>query len=252
VIRNDVPALRLIAERLETTPPDVTGWFDAARTRCISVTFCNPLSVRIARDGMLLDDLAGFDHVFADGMLLARCASRLRGVPVPRVSFDGNSLARVVLLEAAARDAGIALVGGREGVAGKAAITLAREFATRLVFARHGYFSSPQEVATAIAALRASRAGLAIVGMGGGAQERFICALRESGWHGVAISCGGYLDQLAGGGRVRYYPRWVNALNLRAPWRVLHEPGRLLPRYLFDYQPFYRAALQLLLRGERA
>jgi len=252
VILNDVPALRLIAERLETCPPDVAGWFDAAPARCVSVTFCNPLSVRIARDGRLLDDLAGFDHVYADGMLLASLASRLRGVAVPRISFDGNSLAPAVLREAAARDAGMALVGGREGVAGCAAITLAREFGNRLAYARHGYFTSSQEIASAIAALRASGAGLAVVGMGGGEQERFIRALRDSGWHGVAISCGGYLDQLAGGDRVRYYPRWVNALNLRAPWRVLHEPGRLLPRYLRDYQPFYRAALQLLWRGERA
>lgn len=244
---NDLPALRLIAERLETTLPDVNAWFAAARSRCVSVTFCNPLSLRVARNGEFLRDLATFDHVYADGILLARCAARWRGVSVPRVSFDGNSVAPAVFAAAAAQSVSVALVGGREGVAAKAGVTLAREFAVIAALAHHGYLSSPAQTAAAIDALRASGAGLAVIGMGGGAQERFIVALRDSGWHGVAVSCGGYLDQLASGDRVQYYPGWVNALHLRAPWRVLHEPGRLLPRYLVDYQPFYRAALQLLL-----
>lgn len=249
---NDVPALRLIAERLETAPPDITAWFAAARTRFVAVTFCNPLSLRIARDGNFLHNLSCFDHVFADGILLARCAAHLRGVPVPRISFDGNSLAPEVFAVAAGHDVAVALVGGREGVAAQAGSTLAREFRTRVVLAQHGYLASAEQSAAAIAAIRASGAALVVVGMGGGAQERFIVALRDSGWQGLAISCGGYLDQLAQGDRVRYYPRWVNALHLRAPWRALHEPGRLLPRYLVDYQPFYRAALRLLLRGANA
>lgn len=249
---NDLPALRLIAERLETTPPDVNAWFAVARSRCLTVTFCNPLSLRMARDSEFLRELATFDHVYADGILLARCASRWRGLPVPRVSFDGNSLAPAVFSAAAMQNVAVALVGGREGVAAKAGATLAREFAMTPALAHHGYLSSPAQTAAGIDAICASGAGLAVIGMGGGAQERFIVALRDSGWHGVAVSCGGYLDQLASGDRIQYYPRWVNALHLRAPWRVLHEPGRLLPRYLVDYLPFYRAALQLLISGKHA
>ena len=248
MIREDARRLQQSVGVLAAGAPVVADLFAAARERCVTLTFCNPLSLRVARhDPAYIDALAHFDRVHADGILLAALATRLRGVPVVRLSFDGNSLAAEVLRVSAAANVPVALVGGREGVALRAAATLTTEAGIRVVFHCHGYFAGDADVDAAIAAIRASGAGLVVVGMGAGAQEAFINRLRGSGWHGLATSCGGYLDQVAAGGSARYYPHWVNALHLRAPWRLLHEPRRLLPRYSIGYWPFYVAACRLLL-----
>jgi len=252
VNREDVQALESIANRLAVVIPAADELLASAAGRCITITFCNPLAVRVARrfPGYLAD-LSQCDYLFADGILLARLASRLRGENIPRVSFDGNSLAPAIFAAAARRDVAVALVGGGDGVAARAAVTLQSAYGARHVLQHHGFLDDTQ-VGDVIARIRASGAGLVVAGMGAGVQERFMLKLRDSGWHGLAVSCGGYLDQLASAGRVRYYPNWVNALHLRAPWRVLHEPGRLLPRYSIEYLPFYRAACALVLAGRKS
>ena len=84
--------------------------------------------------------------------------------------------------------------------------------------------------------------------MGTGLQERFLLDLADLGWTGLGLTCGGYLDQVLTGGGVRYYPDLVDRLHLRAAYRLLQEPARLLPRYTRDYLPFYRGMMGLAVR----
>jgi exopolysaccharide biosynthesis WecB/TagA/CpsF family protein len=72
--------------------------------------------------------------------------------------------------------------------------------------------------------------------MGTGKQELFLQGLANRGWHGIGITCGGYLDQLSGG--FNYYPAVVDRLNLRFAYRLIKEPRRLWRRYLLDYPRF--------------
>jgi N-acetylglucosaminyldiphosphoundecaprenol N-acetyl-beta-D-mannosaminyltransferase len=72
--------------------------------------------------------------------------------------------------------------------------------------------------------------------MGIGRQEQFLLHAASSGWTGWGFTCGGYLDQLAGG--IDYYPRWVDQANLRFLYRLYREPRRLWRRYCLEYGEF--------------
>jgi N-acetylglucosaminyldiphosphoundecaprenol N-acetyl-beta-D-mannosaminyltransferase len=67
-------------------------------------------------------------------------------------------------------------------------------------------------------------------------QEEFILALRNAGFQGVSLTCGGFLDQLVRG--ERYYPEWIERFELRWLYRLASEPHRLARRYLVEYQTF--------------
>jgi N-acetylglucosaminyldiphosphoundecaprenol N-acetyl-beta-D-mannosaminyltransferase len=80
--------------------------------------------------------------------------------------------------------------------------------------------------------------------MGASIQERFLLRLVATGWSGFGFTCGGYLDQLVDG--MHYYPRWVDAANLRWAYRLIREPRRLSRRYGMEY-PYFAARLALSL-----
>jgi N-acetylglucosaminyldiphosphoundecaprenol N-acetyl-beta-D-mannosaminyltransferase len=83
--------------------------------------------------------------------------------------------------------------------------------------------------------------------MGGIAQEDFLISLADQGWKGCGFTCGGYLDQLDDG--LRYYPGWVDRLNIRFAYRLFREPQRLWRRYLIDYREFCILYLKVVVFG---
>ncbi|MNL72304.1 UDP-Gal:alpha-D-GlcNAc-diphosphoundecaprenol beta-1,4-galactosyltransferase [compost metagenome] len=78
------------------------------------------------------------------------------------------------------------------------------------------------------------------------AQEAFMLALKKSEWSGLAVACGGYLDQLSGG--LQYYPKWIDRLNLRFLYRLAREPHRLWRRYILEYRVFLLRLIKQLLK----
>lgn len=243
-----LPALTALVDRLGASEPDWDTWCDVG-DGCRIVTFANPVSVDCqARHPEYLDLLAQFDHVFADGMLLAKLASALRREHVKRLSFDGRSVATKIFSWARRTNARVALVGAQDGIAARAADVVRAE-GVEVVYTRSGYFASEAELTDCLEQLRHGGATLVIAGMGVLHQERFLLRLKASGFRGVGFSCGGYLDQLVERG-VYYYPRLFHALNLRWLYRVYREPRRLLRRYLLGYFPFYVSAGKLLLSSE--
>ncbi|NWF33730.1 WecB/TagA/CpsF family glycosyltransferase [Stenotrophomonas sp. SAM-B] len=224
--------------------------FKIPSDRALLVSFINPHAVRmtIDRPGYVAD-LAEMDVLLPDGNLLASSASRQLGRVIVRESFDGNSMAPEVFAFCRTHALKIALVGGVHGVAERAAGVFATEFDAEVVYARSGFFTGEGEVQACYDRLRALNVDVVICGMGAPHQERFLLGLKDSGWKGLGFTCGGYLDQALDGG-VKYYPEWVNRLNLRAPYRLCREPGRLWRRYLVEYLPFVVADLRLrLARG---
>lgn len=201
------------------------------------VTFVNPHCYWLLRHspgyGQLLQQ---FDYVCCDGIGMSQLASLASGNKVERISFDSTSLAPPVLDFCARQALSVFLLGGKDGVAEQAAEVLQASHAGLVVAGSHnGYFSDPDLV---IQSIRQSGAGVVVCGMGAPYQERFLLALKASGWEGVGYTCGGYLDQLGAG--LDYYPAWIDRLNLRFLYRLYKEPARLFRRYFLEYQPFMR------------
>ena len=236
-----VADLLRIVDLLSARPPDWQELLRADRHRSTVVTFVNPLSLLTARRSPgFLDELARFDLVLPDSIVLARLASALRREPIARRSFDGNSLAPMVFALCRERSLRVGLVGGRPRVAETAAGVFADAFGVPGALAIPGFFRDRAQRRNVLRSIIDRGLDVVVCGMGTGAQERFLLDLVDEGWTGLGFTCGGYLDQAARAG-ARYYPAAVDALHLRAAYRMCREPWRLVPRYTRDYLRFYRA-----------
>ncbi len=238
--------LHRIIDLVAAHPPDWERMLRGVLHQATLVTFVNPLSVSTARHHAdFLDEIASFDLVYADSILIARLATLLRGEAVERRSFDGNSMAPELFGICRERSLRMALVGGRPGVAAAAGRVFHRIFGTRPTLTAPGYFADRVQRRNLLRTIERRGPEVVICGMGSGVQDRFLLDLAGEGWKGLGITCGGYFDQVVASG-VRYYPGFVDRLHLRALYRMMREPLRLLPRYTFEYSPFYRAALGML------
>ncbi|WP_262296007.1 WecB/TagA/CpsF family glycosyltransferase [Microvirga sesbaniae] len=208
-------------------------------------TFVNPSSIKLARhDPSFARALTRFDAILPDGVGVSRAIEKLQKRDACRISFDSTSAALPVFELASDLDLGVALVGGGEGVAARAAAQLQRHFPKlRIVAAMSGYGDLEE---TRERLLRANPT-IVVCGMGSIAQENFLISLAHQGWRGCGFTCGGYLDQLDGG--LQYYPGWVNRLNIRFAYRVFREPQRLWRRYLVDYREFCLLYIKAALFG---
>jgi N-acetylglucosaminyldiphosphoundecaprenol N-acetyl-beta-D-mannosaminyltransferase len=197
-------------------------------------TFVNPASVVAARrDSDYRQQLIEFDAVLPDGIGMCWAVRLLHGLDAPRISFDTTSLAPEVFRRAQQQELTVALVGGRPGIAELGSRHLKRAFpGLPIVATLHGY----GDHARTIHELRSRSPSIVICGMGCGPQEKFLLRLADAGWSGTGFTCGGYLDQLAHG--LHYYPRWIDAANLRWVYRLIKEPRRLARRYGIDYTLF--------------
>lgn len=249
--KNSIPgspnaALDELMSIVSSNEPDWNAVFDG-RQGPLLISFVNPYSVCVAtKNSKYLEDLKMFDHVFADGMLLAKVTEVARRRVVKRLSFDGNSIAPGLFKLWAQRNWRVVLVGGVAGVAEQAASVFKNAFNVNVVSARSGFFDGNDELSAYCQELVALQPDVIVCGMGAPYQERFLLAAVEAGWQGVGVTCGGYFDQAASAAGVSYYPEWVERMNFRAIYRLFCEPRRLGKRYFIDYIPFYLSSLRVI------
>ncbi|MFA5530214.1 MAG: WecB/TagA/CpsF family glycosyltransferase [Thiohalomonadaceae bacterium] len=194
-------------------------------------SFLNPYSYLHLRKNAVAEELDGF---YLDGVALVWLWNLFGRQQVRRISFDMTSLAPVLFNRACAEGATVYFVGSKQDVVDRAVATFQEQYPTLNVIGyRHGYFESESEWRDAAVGIATLNPDLIIVGMGAPLQEKFLIEVRQSGWHGLGFTCGGFLHQTASKG-IRYYPRIVDKLNLRWAFRILDEP-RLLWRYAIDY-----------------
>lgn len=190
------------------------------RAPALSVSWINHHSLvqLLQDDDSMLDRL---DLLGVDGTLLARLAK----VPV-RTSAD----LVLPLLLPQLQDARVVLVGGRPGHAARSAAVVASLLApgARVIDVRDGFGERPEDVGGWI---RATGADVVLAGLGGGLQERFVLEATASMPRGLALTCGGWLDQLL---TPRYYPAWAYPLHLNWAVRMAREPRRLWRRYTIE------------------
>jgi len=202
---------------------DASTWVLAAagQTEPRLIVTLNPeIVVRARVDAGLAGALAAADLSVADGVGVT-WAARVLGRRVP-ARVPGIDLATEVL-----RRGGpglrVYLLGGRPGVAERAAERVRRSYGCHVVGSAHGYFRRPDEVATVCHAVRSSGAGLLLAGLGEG-QELFLHEHRSELGAGAMIGVGGTLDVLAG--TVRRMPRITSRLGVEWLFRVALDPRR--------------------------
>jgi UDP-N-acetyl-D-mannosaminuronic acid transferase (WecB/TagA/CpsF family) len=186
--------------------------------RPTSVTWLNHFSAQVVlREGV---PIGSFDHVGLDGLLLKRIVGG-------RCRTSADLVLPLVLGQV--HEGGVAIFGGHPDrlAARVAALEALLGAGSRVVAAVDGF--APSDDLWPL--LRGLHVDLLIVGAGAGLQERVALEALERQAVTVAVTCGGFLDQLVSGS---YYPGLAYPLRLNWLVRLLREPRRLWRRYTID------------------
>lgn len=183
-----------------------------------TVTWLNHFSALQALRGDVPID--HFDYLGLDGLFLCRLVKAASC----RTSAD---LVLPLLLDRTT-NLRIALIGSTSETLRTVAEKITTQYGHDVVLMRNGYDELP-EPGELRRQLVAARVQLAVVGLGAPMQDLYVLDLAMPGL--VATTCGGWLDQFAGG---TYYPAWAYPLRLNWLVRLAREPKRLWRRYTVD------------------
>lgn len=204
----------------------------ADKTKARIVVTPNSASlIKASKAPDLFSAYAQADLVIPDGIGVI-WASRLFGTPLS-ARVTGVDLAERLLSRAGASGTRVFFLGGRPGVAARAAARLKAQYpGLTVVGAHHGYFADDNEV---IGKIAGAKPDLVLVGMGVPRQERFMLNARGRLAGTVMIGVGGALDLFAGD--CRRAPKGWQQLGLEWFYRLIHDPRRivkvlLIPRFI--------------------
>ncbi len=195
-----------------------------SQPQCFAVTPNAVMLDACRRNPALAELLSHADLSLADGAGLLLQARR-RGTPLPcRVA--GIDFGEALLEKAAQERLRVFLLGGREGVADRAAANLTARCRTLCIAGTHwGYFDASEDKRLT-AHIRATNPDLLFVCLGFPRQEQWIDAhLSALPSLRVAVGLGGALDVWAGD--AHRAPRAVSRMGLEWAWRMALEPKRL-------------------------
>lgn len=201
-----------------------------------TVTFLNPHSYMIGEKSASF--YKNFDIIAPDGMLAVKLLNTLKAkeYKVPRFSFDMTSVAPFVLAEAELNNFSIYFLGTKPDLIDNAVQNLKLKYPKLLVVGyRHGYFKNLEEKKDVTNQIIALAPKIIIIGMGTPLQEETAMSLKKAGFKGAIYTCGGFLHQTAS--NVDFYPKIVNKLNFRLPYRMITEKG-VFRRSLKSYPAF--------------
>ncbi len=188
-----------------------------------------------AEDESVKRAVCSADMILPDGEGVV-LASRKLGTPLHE-KVAGVEFGMECVRLAAERGYSLFLLGGKEGVAKKAASELQKRFpALKIAGARNGYFSrETDENESVIAEINESRADILFVCLGAPVQEKWAAENRDK-LSPLLICClGGSLDIYSG--EAKRAPKLFIKLRLEWFWRLIKQPSRLgrmmkLPKFL--------------------
>lgn len=209
----------------------LSGALDAAflknRERPCTVFTPNALMLeRAQRDPSLCRLLNRATLSLADGAGVVWASKRL-GTPLPE-RIAGIDFGQALLARAAEEGLRVFLLGGKEGVAPRAAKALQKELPSLCICGtHHGYFDAcGEENQHILAEIQKSQADILLVCLGFPIQERWVTANVGQLFRIKVIAClGGSLDVWAGD--VHRAPRFLQTCGLEWAWRTLCQPRRL-------------------------
>lgn len=156
-----------------------------------------------------------------DGMGIVWGAKFLGKARIKRL--PGIELAEALLEKSREEGWGVYLLGGREGVAEKAARALGRKYpGLQIVGTHHGYFQNDSEI---VEVINRTGATVLLVGMGAPRQELWIDVHRDALAPFLFMGVGGSFDVWSG--EKKRAPFCIRRMGLEWLWRVLSEPGRI-------------------------
>ncbi|ABY34727.1 MAG TPA: glycosyltransferase [Chloroflexus aurantiacus] len=171
------------------------------------------------------------DIIHIDGMPLVYWA-RLLGYPVSRdqrVTYV--DWIQPLLAMATAEGWRVFYLGGKPGVAARAAEIVCRQYPTLTIATHHGYFP-PEENDTVLATIAAFQPHILLVGMGMPRQEHWVLDNLDKLTANAILTAGACFDYIAGA--IPTPPRWMGRLGLEWLYRLISEPRRLGKRYLIE------------------
>lgn len=172
--------------------------------------------------------------VLPDGVGL-RIATALFGGRM-RDNCNGTDLCPRLLRKCAQLGLPIFLLGGKEGVAHKAAQVLRSRYPEiKIAGTCDGYFQ-PEDEDCVIAQVNNSGAQVLLVGFGAPLQEKWIFKNRSRLKPVLCLGVGALLDWISG--TQPRAPAIVRKFSLEWAWRIAIEPQRMFRRYLLDDLPF--------------
>lgn len=183
------------------------------------------------------------DLVVPDGQPVRWAMKWLYGVELPDRVY-GPELTLRVCEQAAAEGIGIYLYGSTSDVLDKFAATLKKRFPRIIISgsqpSRFRQLNADEQAETA-AAIKASGAGIVLVGLGCPRQETFVFENREP-ISLPLLAVGAAFDFHAG--TVSQAPAWLQSRGLEWLYRFVQEPARLWRRYVY-LNPLYLALVAL-------
>lgn len=200
--------------------------------------------VKLQKDEQFLKIYEKADLVTADGMPLLWIADSLGNSLTEKIS--GADIMPAVCERAAKEKKSVFLLGGREGVAEKAAANLKKKYKGLIIA---GTYAPPMgfdeelceedevepeesDVEKAVRAVNKASPDILVVCMGAPKQEKFIAKhMDEMNFH-VALPVGAAIDFAAG--EYKRAPLWMRNAGLEWFYRFFQEPGRLFKRYFID------------------
>lgn len=198
--------------------------------------------IMATKDNERMKDLLNkADLLVPDGIGLVY-ASRMRNKPL-KERVTGFDLSLVLLDMANQFGYNIYLLGGKEGVAKKAADNIKKRYKNlNIAGYHHGYFSgshtgvNSQEEKKIIDEINGNKAHIIFVGLGFPRQELWIDKNKDRLRGKIIIGNGGVIDVLAG--ETKRAPVIFQKLYLEWFYRLIQEPARIkrqlaIPRFIF-------------------
>lgn len=179
-----------------------------------------------------------------DGKPLVWLASAMNR-PLP-AKISGSDLLRPLIARAAAEGLSCFFLGGKEGIAQKAADILSAEHPGLQVAGcaspPFGFEKDPIEDAKVVDLVVKARPDLLFVALGAPKQELWMHRHRTDLAPTVALGIGASLDFVAG--VVTRAPAWMSEAGLEWAYRLAQEPKRMFDRYIIRDSAFAGIALR--------
>jgi len=201
--------------------------------------------MQAVRDASLAQILNNADLLLPDGAGVVLGSKILQRPLKEKVS--GIDVARSIMKKVMKENIGFYLLGGKPGVAEKAAIQLLHDYpGIKIAGYRDGYFKD-KETNDIIREINAAKTDILFVCLGAPKQEKWITENKEKLQCKVAIGLGGSLDVFAGTNKLA--PEWMRKAGLEWLYRLMREPYRW--KRMLDLPRFILLAFRVRLVGSK-